>query len=820
MTANNTYSVERGAKDSTDSTTFKSTLCHQVSGVIIFAIGLGIGVIIGVYAIKPTDGDQCLNGVASVAPAVVTTPRPVVQPATNKTSIPSCPADKSPTRSSKSEDKGMFELLSKDEMNAVKNFLKAQGHVSITEGTPTLKDSYIYGMSLYAPYKSQALNHLDKGGPNPGRYADVHVHRGNRAVPDLMEYRVGPLGGAMTAQAMYRDGELPYNSRPRDGIEWDGITATVSLAMATLRPLLQESFDGAFYPNGGLVFHPQAPPSLQANERGTRFVMAFIVDGTARGRDLNFLPLTGTVHNPGVNTNTWYAHSLYYLDQGPFPTAEALLSAYNNGTLRKVALPRGYRQTLFSTTYPKQNNDKHRESSDKAPPRSYYPSGQRYSIHDHAVKWMDWEFVVGSSQFRGPSVYDVKFKGERIVYENSLNDVTLAYASDVTSGANTIYMDATFGVGEFQSLIPGVDCPHHATLLDAAWFDSYSQSPISANAICVFETAGEHSLWRRKDKFAAGMANNFLVVRTALPVGNYDYTIDFLFFLDGSLKTDASASGYLQSSFWDPENPRAGQDKAIDAFGYRVGDYVHGAIHDHTFGFKVDMDILGTENSFDIIKWKAGDVATALKTQANVTEKPSYFLYNETRYVEWETLATEAGLKIDLNHPEFWTVMSENKNKWGVKRGYRIAPETLAAQVLTDQHPSMKATSYTKYHCVVTKQDDAERFLTGTYDLNRLADPMVSIDNYINNEPIVKTDLVTWVVVGFLHIPTSEDVPMTIGPTTGHGNHGTILTERQHSICLSTWTPRIDRSRSAPLNRNPVLSRKQKTVTFVNNCFI
>ncbi|XP_071103430.1 amine oxidase [copper-containing] 2-like [Haliotis cracherodii] len=749
------------------------TVCTQVFAILVFITGLGIGIVIGYFALNPNlaectapsvheqRGDKMVTPVVTSA---TSSPRPVPTPTSPPHMPPKCSIGKMITKTDESEGKGLFELLTTEEMNQVRNFMKRQGLISSADGTPSLRDSYIYGMSLYLPHKSRALKHLDKGEESPGRFADVHVHRGNRNIPDLMEYRVGPLGESMTAQAMYIDGELPYNSRPRDGIEWDGLTEHVTRAMAILRPLLQNSFDGAYYPNGGLTFHPQAPPGLQPNERETRFVMTLQVEGTARGRDLHPLPLTGTVHNPGVDTSNWYTHSFYYLNQGPFSSAEELLSAYKNGTIKTFSFPRGHRQTIFATSFPKQNSDKRRQyASTKSPPRSYTPSGHRFVINDHNIKWMGWDFTVGASQFRGPSIFNVKFKGERIVYENSLNDVVLVYASDVSSGANTIYMDATFGVGEFQNLIPGVDCPDHAAILDATWFNSYSQSPVSAKAICVFESAGEQALWRRKDKYAAGLANHHLMVRIPMSVGNYDYTIDFMFFLDGNLKTEAMASGYLQASFWDPSNPHAGTDKTTDPFGYRLGEFTHGALHDHTFGFKVDLDILGTDNSFEVIHWKAGDILTALKTQSNIAKKPSYFLYNETRYIEWETLQKESGLKIDMARPQFWTIVNENqKNKWGAKRGYRIVPETSAAQVVPESHPVMDAVSYTKYHCMVTQHKDNEAYLTGAYDLNRLADPLVSMDRMINDEPIVNSDLVTWVSIGFLHVPTSEDVPMTV----------------------------------------------------------
>ncbi|XP_046552039.1 amiloride-sensitive amine oxidase [copper-containing]-like [Haliotis rubra] len=700
------------------------TLCTQVFAIIVFITGLGIGIVIGYFALNPRQADCNAPSVQGRPSELMVTPAftsatgsppavPFTTPPPHLT--PKCPTGNMITKTDKSEDKGLFELLTTEEMEQVRNFLKREGLISSIDGTPSLRDSYIYGMSLYLPQKSAALKHLDKGERSPGRFADVHVHRGNRNSPDLMEYRVGPLGESMTAQAMYTDGELPYNSRPRDGIEWDGLTEQVTRAMAILRPLLQESFDGAYYPNGGLTFHPQAPPGLQPDERETRFVMALHVEGTARGRDLHPLPLTGTVHNPGVDTRKWYTHSFYYLNQGPFASAEELLSAYSNGTVRKFSFSKGYRQTIFATSFPKQNSDKRRQyASTKSPPRSYTPSGHRFVINDHNIKWMGWDFTVGASQFRGPSIFNVKFKDERIVYENSLNDVVLVYASDVSSGANTIYMDATFGVGEFQNVIRGVDCPDHAAILGATWFNSYSQSPVSAKTICVFETAGEQALWRRKDKYAAGLANNHLIVRIPMSVGNYDYTIDFMFHLDGTLKTEAVASGYLQASFWDPENPHAGTEKSTDPFGFRLGEYTHGALHDHTFGFKVDLDILGTDNSFEVIHWKAGDVLKALKTQSNIATKPSYFLYNETRYIEWETLQKESGLKIDMSRPQFWTVVNENqKNRWGAKRGYRIVPETSEAQVVPESHPVMEAVSYTKYHCMVTQQKDDEKYITG-----------------------------------------------------------------------------------------------------------
>ena len=45
--------------------------------------------------------------------------------------------------------------------------------------------------------------------------------------------------------------------------------------------------------------------------------------------------------------------------------------------------------------------------------------------------------------------------------------------------------------------------------------------------------------------------------------------------------------------------------------------------------------------------------------------------------------------------------------------------------------------------------------------------PKAYLDTFINNEDIVDDDIVTWVTVGFLHVPTSEDMPMTVRVETG-----------------------------------------------------
>jgi hypothetical protein len=66
----------------------------------------------------------------------------------------------------------------------------------ITTSRHSLTGSYISSMYLHLPNKAEALQFLDHSGAHPGRYARVHVTRGNANPPGVMEYKVGPVGGA------------------------------------------------------------------------------------------------------------------------------------------------------------------------------------------------------------------------------------------------------------------------------------------------------------------------------------------------------------------------------------------------------------------------------------------------------------------------------------------------------------------------------------------------------------------------------------------------------------------------------------------------
>ncbi|KAL3842684.1 hypothetical protein ACJMK2_020672 [Sinanodonta woodiana] len=735
--------------------------------LLVFIVGLIGGILIGIYAYhgissKSSCQDQPYQYTDRQASAT-TMPTTNIQQCPNRN-----PQDNTPYESS------LFAPLTKKEMQTVSEILWQRNYITTIGREPrSLKESFILYIYLHPPIKEDAIKYLYDNGTNPGRYARVHIQRGAEQVPDIMEYKVGPLGSftGITVTPLTRPGEIHFNSRPYDALEVKAINDILKTDMKALETLMRESFDGATYPEDLFIFYDNGPPGMKGTERETRFIIGF---GTPEDEDvLYLLPLSGTVHCPWTNVSEWYPHSYYYLNQGPYRTVFDLVSAYNSNIIRKVRLPAGYRNTLRKTRYPKRDIFLPlREHADQPGARSYMPQGPRFSISGTKVKWMDWSFHISGGQLKGPALFDIRFKGSRIAYELAVNDISLVYGMDSSGHNSIIYMDATYGImgGDTPTtILRDVDCPSYAAVLNTSYWNSADQKAVDMESICIFEADEQEALWRHYTaSFAGGMRNRHLIVRVPVVIGNYDYTFEFHFYLDGKIYAKGKATGYILSSFWDENNPHAGRDKTRDAFGYRVSDFHTGPIHDHMFGFKVDMDVIDSNNSLEVIHWKAGDILDALKTQSTITAVPPYFIYNQTRYLEYETLQREQGFRLNYDAQKFFVVVNDNKkNRWGVKRGYHIAPLATGAQSLSEAHPAMKALSFSKYHVTVTKRKEEESFLSSIYDINRMDNPKGHLELMLNNESIINEDIVNWVTVGLLHIPTSEDVPMTTRVESG-----------------------------------------------------
>lgn len=266
-----------------------------------------------------------------------------------------------------------------------------------------------------------------------------------------------------------------------------------------------------------------------------------------------------------------------------------------------------FRDAIFSPGFekPPPNVDGTWTSTDKRghplpmdelpPPIPASEGKKRFTIDEKEgfASWMDFTFFMVSSTDQGLALFDIKYKGERVIYELALQEALAHYAGADPVQSETVYFDSQGGLG--RTMVPltkGFDCPSYATYLNATWTSTAGVTTVP-NAICLFEFDNGYPIRRHSAPTYTSVAKNIMfTVRTISTVGNYDYLFDYNFFLDGAIEVTARASGYISAAYYlDNEE-----------YGFRIHDYLSGSLHDHVMTFKVDFDILGEKNSFQKVE--------------------------------------------------------------------------------------------------------------------------------------------------------------------------------------------------------------------------
>jgi primary-amine oxidase len=110
-----------------------------------------------------------------------------------------------------------------------------------------------------------------------------------------------------------------------------------------------------------------------------------------------------------------------------------------------------------------------------------------------------------------------------------LEDAIAQYSGNNPFQAGTAYMDRYYGIGaQVGRLIPGYDCPYHATY----WSSDFTAGQTAArinNSICIFETDIGVPITRHTDPtYMQSTKGSKLVVRQIATIGNYDYLWDYV----------------------------------------------------------------------------------------------------------------------------------------------------------------------------------------------------------------------------------------------------------------------------------------------------
>ncbi|XP_060067246.1 putative amine oxidase [copper-containing] [Ylistrum balloti] len=650
----------------------------------------------------------------------------------------------------------VFHDLTATEIRGLLSYLTQEGSLNITRPPfNTVHTNYRYLAELYLPNKDDVLRHLDGDGKQPSREAVVTIFRGAENPPDVIERIVGPLPNPTYMKPVPgRPSSIPFMLRPMSELEYTkSVEYAQDLLDTNLSAYLRAIYGGTFKDCGSeclILFYVSFMSPSVSGEQSRKFWLWL-----SRNKEnyllnnLDFAVLINNENSDFTIENLWFRGITY----------DGIEDFKSRVLLNRTALPwpdpdhddsfsKAERRGRPFWKEPRQN------------PTQVEPDGKRYSVHYNHVTYMRWRFDFRMSSAHGPQLYDIRYDGQRIIYEIGLQELCVLYSANNPAQMFADFFDSFDLIGPKASpLVPGVDCPFHATFIDASFLtETFNEQFTTRNVFCIFElnTGDPHRRHFNYEPLSQtsyeGMESIILVFRTILTVMNYDYVIDFRFFQNGAFQVRVLSTGFISTSYYRPEeNP----------YGYRLHDFITGNLHHHLIHFKVDLDVMGTSNRFATLDIEPDTVD-------NTWGKVGGQKYHQTKFshnVKPDEMS--AAYKFDFNSPKYLTFYNNRStNKYGVHRSYRVLPRGMTKSLLAEGYDNEPSMSWSRYQMAVTRRKETETFSSSQYASLDASNPVVRFQDFLDdNESILDEDLVAWLTLGMHHIPHTEDLPVT--PTPG-----------------------------------------------------
>ncbi|XP_041370990.1 putative amine oxidase [copper-containing] [Gigantopelta aegis] len=658
---------------------------------------------------------------------------------------------------------GPFHDLTQAELRAVHKYIYGLSKLNLVKPSrASMNTSYLYAADLFLPRKEDVLAFLDEGKAQPHRKAKIVVFRGDKQLPVVEEYIVGPLPTPVYCDlynsTAYRN-PVNFSFRPFSKFEFKAVFEfIVPIIDKEIKYILLESY-GATFVNCGmkcLTIYP-TPVSSGIIGRPERKIWLGIYQnieyGTLHPTDLSFLV---NINSP--DPSEMFIEKVVYAGQ-EFANLTDLAIRYNSSDMVKHTIPfPDYSEDLFSSMH---QRGPRIPAESQRPPQLVEPDGKRYSVHNREVRYMQWKFDFRMSVLTGPQVYNVRFKDTRIAYEIGLQDIAVFYSGYSSLARAADFLDSVSILGtRCRALVPGADCPLTATLIGKSFLvESTEDLGYLSNVFCLFEQnlgvplRRHMSYAQNEGQWYSGMLNSALTLRSIIVISNYDYVIDFNFYQNGAIEVKVHSTGYIFTTFYSQEK---------HSYGFKMHDNILGNIHQHLFNFKVDIDILGTRNRYETLDISTEEVSNE---QTTGNDGDTYWQVKFDHHLRRTEL--DAAYKFNFDHLKYHLIFNNNKKtSQGVQRAYRILMSGMSKQLLPEDKNNEISISWARYQMAVTKVKDDERQSSSHYGLFDSLLPTVNFTTFVaDDDGIVDEDLVLWLTMGLYHIPHTEDLPVT--PTVG-----------------------------------------------------
>lgn len=616
--------------------------------------------------------------------------------------------------------RALFQDLTESELSALEKYLYSNKAFNLkTTKKFAPNSSYLYNVELLLPNKSSVLLYLDSvnvSRPESPREARVVLFRGDLTPAVVEEYAVGPLNSLEYHRLLK---SVPYIYRPVSTIETRAVRKLLRRVDVTLKYVLEESFEASFFDCDPqcLIMDYYTPVSSAVSGKNVR-LMWYWTHYKVQQPMLNPVDFFILFNFDGPDPTRYHVERLWYSGQ-EYNSPEDILEAYISGNLVKSSIP-------FPVDPHNSVSNDEAISTLRRSPKVVEPDGQRYSVNQGRIQYMEWDFHFRMSTSIGPQLLDIRHRNKRILYELSLQEIA-AFSSGYHPWlrySNMVY-SSLFG-RYVRPLIPAVDCPQHATFIPIKMSREGVVSTVTIpSAFCVFEQdSGSPLRVHTSNNFYSGLSDISLTLRSIISILGNEFIIDFVFRLNGVLQIRATIAGFPMGTFYARQESR---------YGFRLRENFIAPVRQFSFHFKVDLDIHGTRNRFQTLDIQTQDVNTGDWSVNGDTVFQQLKIRTDLKMTEQEGAIKNISGKYFLFHND------KIKTKYNDPRAYRLqligdAP----GQLLSPGTGNEAAVSWARYCLAVTKCKHTETSSSSIYSMWDSQEPVVNFQNSIDdNENII-----------------------------------------------------------------------------------
>jgi primary-amine oxidase len=334
----------------------------------------------------------------------------------------------------------IWAALSYDEAASVKDYLHKQPSLNLTAAEDAGEwDNHILVVDTIVPNKTDALAYLDGSGAQPDRWALASIVFGQYEEPYVQTFAVGPLPISNktayfpnTFQSTAPDAKIRVHDQTASGpyirevalqmkdILSDLLYTPIETAQDLRTKFYMWGIDPLWHEDGKVLNWVQIWRNSDMVELPSGGEFKFD-DGTLLPQGI-YLGFDVT----GRDTSKWSLIGIFYGGEY-YQTIDAFRAAWEAPGF--VKHPQNFGGAWSATD---KTVGAELPYDTLPPPQQVQPGGQRFELdkENGYVKWMDFEFYTTFTRDTGIRFYDIKYKGERIMYELGLQEAIAHYAGE------------------------------------------------------------------------------------------------------------------------------------------------------------------------------------------------------------------------------------------------------------------------------------------------------------------------------------------------------------------------------------------------------